>query len=275
METQQQAPQTPDPAKPVPAPQAASAQAPQQVRHHINWAYELRHYGFALKVGIFLYIVFLAYAVLAYGTMDLYTANKAFANTAVVLLGIVLLLGPLSRFFDFVDKDVQYRKELGVVAMYAAFIHGAVTYFFLSDYFPHQWLYTSGLLILLSGLLALALLFFLFLISRTPIKLALGAQRWWFLQNWGIRICFLIIAFHLAVQKMPAWISWYRTHGSSLASGLPEIDLLLGWFMLFVIIIRLAEIPGKEYGKIAWYISAVALPGIYIFTFAWGHRLTS
>ena len=52
----------------------------------------------------------------------------------------------------------------------------------------------------------------------------------------------------------------------------PGAGLLVGWFMVFVVFIRLAEFVSPRLGHAACYISAAVLPFIYIATFWWGRQ---
>src|SRR3989338_174379 len=151
----------------------------------INWKYQFQQYGAAFAAAIFLFAVFSAYLFFRRGYYDLYIANKIFAGVAVVLLGIVLLIGPLSRFFSFPDRYVQYRKELGIVAFFLAFIHSIVSLFFLPSKFS-----LSGFLGALNwpfvfGLAAILVLVAIFFISNDRAMIAIGRKRWWQMQYWS------------------------------------------------------------------------------------------
>ena len=240
----------------------------------INWKYQFQQYGAALAVAIFLFAVFSVYLLFRRGYYDLYIANKIFAEVAVVLLGIVLLIGPLSRFFSFPDRYVQYRKELGIVAFFLAFIHSVVSLFFLPSKFP-----LSGFLRIpnwpfVFGLAAILVLVAIFFISNDRAMIAIGRKRWWQLQYWSARLAFILILFHVFIMKWSGWVIWYKVGGGKELARpeWPGAGLLVGWFLIFAVLVRLAEFGGIRFGRAVWYASVILLPTIYIATFWWGRR---
>ena len=240
----------------------------------IDWKYQFQQYGAALAVAVPLFVILSIYLFYRRGYYDLYITNKVFAGVSAVLLGIVILIGPGSRLFSFPDRYVQYRKELGIVAFFLALIHGLVSFFFLPSRFP-----LSGFLGTLNwpfifGLVATIILIVIFFISNNWMMNVFSREKWWWLQYWGIRLAFALVILHVFIMKWSGWIKWYKVGGSSdlMHPEWPGAGLLVGWFMAFVIIARLAEFGGPRFGRAVWYISIVALPAIYIVTFWWGRQ---
>lgn len=238
----------------------------------VNWKYEIQQYGTAFAAGLLFFAVLSVYIFFRRGYYDLYIANKAFAGTAAILLGIVLLLGPLSRLFAFPDKYVQYRKELGIVAFLLALAHGIISAFFLSEKFSR--LLETFNWPLAFGVAATILLIAIFLISNDRAMNVLGRERWWKLQYWGARIVFIFVFLHTFIMKWPGWVSWYKAGGGKelVYPEWPGGGLLVGWFMAFVVVFRLAEFISPKLGKLAWYASIIALPMVYIATFLWARQ---
>jgi hypothetical protein len=205
----------------------------------------------------------------------LYIANKAFAGTAAILLGVIFLLGPLSRLFDFADRYLELRKEIGVVGMLFAFAHVLSSFFFLPHKFPMGDFFSKSLLTTLFGLIATGVLLFVFLISRHAIMTWLTPRRWWPMQYWGLRIIFVFTALHVFVMKWSGWIMWYKNGGGPelVHPEWPGGGLLVGWFIAFVICIRIAELFGRTVGRCVWYLSIVGLPIAYYLTFTFGGKL--
>lgn len=234
-----------------------------------NSKYQFWQYGAALATALFLFLVFSVYLFYRRGYYDLYIANKIFAGVATVLLGIVLLLGPASRLFSFPDRYLQYRKELGIVAFFLAVIHGVVSLFFLPSKFPIQEFLGTINWPFIFGLLAAVILTGIFLISNDSATNALGREKWWRLQYLGIRLAFIFIILHVFIMKWSGWLKWYKTGGGKelVRPEWPGAGLLVGWFMVFVILIRLAEVASPKLGKAIFYISIIVLPLIYVATF--------
>lgn len=239
-----------------------------------DWQYQFQQYGVALAVAILLFVILSIYLFYRRGYYDLYIANKVFAGLAAILLGVVLLIGPLSRLFSFPDRYVQYRKELGIVAFFLAFIHEIVSLFFLPSKFP-----LSGFLGTLNwpfifGLVATIILIGIFLISNDRAINAFGREKWWRLQYWGVRLAFILVGLHVFIMKWKGWVIWYKVGGSDnlIYPEWPGAGLLVGWFMAFVVLVRLAEFASPKLGRVAWYTSVILLPVVYIVTFWWGRQ---
>jgi len=73
-------------------------------------------------------------------------------------------------------------------------------------------------------------------------------------------------------MKFNDWIKWYKIgERKGLAHPeLPGASLLIGWFMIFVVFIRIFEFISHTLIRWAFYISAFGICFIYIFTFLWG-----
>src|SRR3989338_7793781 len=94
----------------------------------------------------------------------LYVPNKAIVGAGTVLLAFTFLIGPIVRYFDRFDQWLSYRKEIGVVGAFLALSHGTISYFYLPQSNPNEYIdFTS--LEFGAGLLGALLLFFLFIIS--------------------------------------------------------------------------------------------------------------
>lgn len=239
-----------------------STSASEPLKPKIDWKYQFQQYGAALAVSIVIFAVLSVYLFYRRGYYDLYIANKIFANVAAILLGIVLLIGPLSRLFAFPDRYVQYRKELGIAAFFLALIHGIVS--------------RSGTLNwpFVFGLTATIILIAVFLISNDRAMAKMGREKWWRFQYWGIRISFVLVFLHVFIMKWSGWVKWYKVGGGKelVHPEWPGAGLLVAWFMVFVVLVRLAEFISPKFGRFMWYFSVIALPVIYIVTFWWGRQ---
>lgn len=240
----------------------------------IDWKYQCRQYGAALFTAIPVFVVLSLYIFYRRGYYDLYIANKAFAGDAAILLGVVFLLGPLSRFFSAFDRYLQYRKEIGIVAFFLALVHGLVSLFFLPSKFPISRYVSTLNWPFVFGLAALVVLVMLFFISNSWVENRLGTKRWGWLQNWGLRVVVGLTILHVFVMKYAGWINWYKVGGeASLAHPeLPGGGLLVGWFLFFAFLVRLSEFGGIKFGRIVWYMSVFILPIVYLVTFWWGQQ---
>lgn len=237
-----------------------------------SWKYQCEQYGAALVVAIPLFIILSFYLFYRRGYYDLYIANKILAGVAAILLGLVLLIGPLGRLFAFPDRYVQYRKELGIIAFFLALSHSIVSSFFLPSKFPWADFIEKLNWPFIFGLTAIIVLIAIFFISNNRAVLAIGEKWWWRLQYWGVRLVFTLTLLHVFIMKWDGWLKWYKKGGGQelVHPEWPGAGLLVGWFMAMVVFVRLAEFISPKLGRLAWYASVIILPIIYLATFWWG-----
>src|SRR6185369_10777698 len=160
-------------------------------------------YAVAFFVAFLLFVFFGTYLYIRRGYMfdapltadPLYVPNKVIASTGLVMLGLVFLIGPVSRYFDKFDKWIGYRKEVGIVAGFLLIAHGVISYAFSPKKFPADTFFEPyNFNTTLAGLAGILLLVFLTVISLKFFIEKLGGVRWWFLQRWGLR---LVVVFSL------------------------------------------------------------------------------
>lgn len=217
----------------------------------------LRQYAVAFVVtAVTVWLVY-RYAAIRHGVEGLSTLNKSMATSTLFLLGIVLLLGPLSRLFTIFDHFLKYRKELGIMTFFTGLAHVFLTMFPLARRGPFGF-YQGQPLSAYAGLAGLVIMFILLLFSSTTMERILGPKLWWKLQYWGVRLAFLAVAFHMIVLKYTGWGPWFTSRGlGSLqgAAALPAPDLLGAIFVVFVLIVRLSEFFGSQMARVITQIS--------------------
>ncbi len=231
--------------------------------------YELHKYAKVIFLSILLFVGFSTYISLRRGYYDLYIINKVLAGVAAIDLSIIILLGPLSRLFGFVDKHLELRKEFGIVGMVFAITHAVSSFFFLSNKFPFKFYFEKQLLPFIFGLIAVVILICLLIISFEKIIIRLGRARWWKMSYWGMRVLFVSVILHVFVMKWNGWVDWYMKGGTKelIHPEWPGGGLIVGWFMAFALLMRIAELLGPRIGKIMWYLTIILLPIIYFLTF--------
>lgn len=231
--------------------------------------YELQKYAKVVFVSVLLFVGFSTYISLRRGYYDLYIINKVLAGVAAIDFSIIILLGSLSRLFNFVDKHLELRKEFGIVGMVLAVTHAVSSFFFLSNKFPPKFYFENQLLPFIFGLIAIAILISLFIISFEKIIILLGRDRWWKISYWGMRGLFVLTILHVFVMKWNGWVDWYMKGGTKelVHPEWPGGGLIVGWFLAFTLLVRSAELFRPRIGKIVWYLTVVLLPIIYFLTF--------
>ncbi|OGK51034.1 hypothetical protein A2966_02920 [Candidatus Roizmanbacteria bacterium RIFCSPLOWO2_01_FULL_41_22] len=243
-------------------------------RTPLKWSEAPYAYTVAFFFALVLFVIFSIYLFNRRGFYDLYIINKVFAGVAIFQLGIVLLMGPLCRMFYIFDHLLRFRKEFGIIAFFFAVLHSTSSLFLLKSYFPIEKYFTTERIPFTFGLMGILILIFIFLISNKKSMDIIGFKRWWIIQYWGVRAAFLVVALHVFVMKTPGWIDWYKKGGANalVHPEWPGLGLLEGWFIFFVILIRIAETININLGRLIWYISVPALPLIYFLTFSWGRK---
>lgn len=184
------------------------------------------------------------------GYFDLSIINKSLASTSLLLLGIVLLLGPLSRLYGRFDKWINYRKELGILAFFLGAVHVYLSMFPLARRGPFG-LYQSRPIIAFSGLLGLLIMAALFVVSFEKIKSKIDIAKWWRSQYIGVRVAAMAVLLHMTLFKYSEWLKWLGGEiDRKLAQpGWPPASLLAAVFSGFVLLVRLSEIVGLRVAK--------------------------
>lgn len=189
------------------------------------------------------------------GAAGLSAFNVSMAASSLFLLGIVLLLGPLSRLFEMFDRFLTYRKELGIMTFFVGLTHVYLVMFPLARHGPWG-LYQSRPFSAYPGLEALLVLFVLFLISWNWSMRMLGTKLWWQIQYWGARLAFILVALHMVVLKYNTILEWIIPGQHPQEIGVP-IVVWEAQFVLLVLLIRCSELFGKIAARIITQISTV------------------
>lgn len=213
-----------------------------------NWE-NIRQYAVSGVITAIVVFGVYQYAVVRYGVVGLSSLNKSLATSTLFLLGVVLLLGPLARQFNLFDRLLKYRKELGILTFFTGLVHVYLSMFVLARRGPFG-LFQSQPLSAYTGLAGLCIMFGLLLISFSWITQIIGVKIWWSLQNWGARIAFALIAFHMIVLKYSGWGSWLSDR-----QGLPPLALLAAVFAAFVVMVRFGELFGTNAARIISWMS--------------------
>lgn len=220
-----------------------------------------RQYAVAAVVTLMTVWLVYRYGAVRYSVEGLSTLNKSLATSTIVLLGTVLLLGPLSRLFTIFDHALKYRKELGIMTFFIGLTHVYLSMFPLAR--RGSWgFYTSQPLSAYPGLASLVIMLILLLLSSGVMERMLGSKLWWRLQYWGARVAFVAGAFHFIVLKYLGMVEWFKNRGAGGTLGmltLPPISLLASLFVTFVLVVRLSELFGSQKARIITQLSFLTI----------------
>ncbi len=179
------------------------------------------------------------------GIDPFYVPDKVIAVVGMILLAFTFLIGPIYRYLNTFDYLMQYRKEIGIVGGFFALFHPLVAYFFLPLTFPQSGIpltsVTYG-----TGLAGSLVVIFLTFISFQNAIILLGANRWWFLHRFGLRLVILFAVTHFFCIEWNTWVQWLTQSAGKPSAELlypwvPEPTIFAGLFIVWVIIVRLYE----------------------------------
>lgn len=195
-------------------------------------AIELKLY---IKSGIFGLLVFASsyYYSQWIGTPNI--TNKAVADTAIVLIGLSMVISSLCYFWNFFDWSIAYRKHLGLIGFAFAVAHLLLSWApFLRLFATETW--TAGAMWpALHGTIALTIFAIMAFVSNTIIARLLGGQIWRAILRTGY-VGIIFVWLHVVLLKSGRWIIWYQ-NGMTTP---PAFSLLVTIFMTAVLMMRVA-----------------------------------
>lgn len=142
----------------------------------------------------------------SYSRFTIFFINKALAQTAVVLVGLSFLLGPLAKIFHFMSHFVHYRKYFGLLGFLVIVLHIDTSLMQIYDRFPLSW-YQDHLLGIGAAVLATLILSVLAITSHQKLIHALGGHRWKAVQRTGY-IAITLILIHIFAASGSRWQQW-------------------------------------------------------------------
>jgi len=195
----------------------------------MTWNFSGWNHAAAVSLIIFTFAILYGYFFRQ--TVNIAVVSESFAFTGGVLIGLSFILAPVSYFFNFADKELRYRKFLGLIGYYYALFYC----FSLQIRFPDKYLF--GLANSLSspevilGLAAMGIFTLMALVSGPVGMKALG-KNWRYVLRTGYLAYFLLIIRAIIVEG-EVWMTWLNR-----LEGLPPPRFLLTIFATFVILVR-------------------------------------
>ena len=186
--------------------------------------------GALLAFGVPILLLILFFAFYNHFQFNVKEMIKTTGLLAIALLSLTLAIGPLSRILSFFEGLKTYRKIWGILSFLIALTHGVLVYIFFFHYDLHKFIDTSNTKFegILSGLLALIILFLLTLTSNQKAINYLGPKVWKIIQTVSY-IALVLAVLHFYVMES--------------TNGVLVIKRLLGritfWSALAVVIIRI------------------------------------
>jgi DMSO/TMAO reductase YedYZ heme-binding membrane subunit len=153
---------------------------------------------------------------------------KGFTNTGYLLIGLSLILGPLAKFWNYFDKFLTYRKQLGIIGFMYALIHGVVgTIIYI---LPNPDILNTNYWAVALGIIALYLFYICYAISEIIVIKTLGPKRWRRLIRYVSYTAFLLVTMHIYLAKLQVWQDYINSD-----ILFPPLSLILFSFGIFVL----------------------------------------
>lgn len=159
--------------------------------------------------------------------------NKAVADTAIVLIGLSMLLTSVCYFWNFFDSKIVYRKYLGLVGWAFVIVHILLEYTALQRLLAAPNWFAQSLWPISTGLLAGVMFTLMTVISNRFAATKLGGKNWKRILRIGYLALLLVLA-HVVLLKSRYWVTWYNNG----MTALPSMSMLISAFILLVVILR-------------------------------------
>lgn len=179
------------------------------------------------------------------------TANKASADTAMILIGLSFALSGLCYFWNFIDTKIVYRKYLGLAGFAFGLAHAVMSLFYYLVMKPrgyessplyvldHEWDYGTFVIsnLYAFALAVIALLTFAMMaaISNQYAIHELGGLWWRRLLRVGY-VAYICATLHFLIKNVPEWQVMFATPQSEL----PPLNFMIFLLVCGVIGLRLA-----------------------------------
>jgi DMSO/TMAO reductase YedYZ heme-binding membrane subunit len=156
---------------------------------------------------------------------------KGFTNTGYLLIGFSLLLGSLAKFWNYFDKFLHYRKQLGIVGFIYILIHGFIgTIIYV---LPNPAILWTNYWAIALGMSGLYILFICYAISEIVVIQKLGPKNWRRLIRYLSYTAFILGTIHIYLAKLPVWQNYINSE-----IVFPPLSLIVFSFGLVVLLFR-------------------------------------
>lgn len=213
-----------------------------------------RDYFLAFFIAAILFVILGSYLYVRRGYLvdaplsagPFYVPNKIIAGVGVLMLSLVFLIGPVTRYFNKFDHWLNYRKEIGIVGGLLAISHGIISLWFVPAKFTPDWLLSAeAFQTTMAGLIGVLILAVLSVISLKTMIEKIGGSRWWFLQRWGLRVVVFMTLLHVIPMKWSGWVKWFESGVKQtpelLNPWMTPASLLVVLFLVWVVVVRMYE----------------------------------
>lgn len=186
------------------------------------------------SIAAVLGIVAFAYFLTKYNPEQRFTLffiNKGIANTALFLIALSFLYGPLCKIIPFLSHHIYARRYIGIAGFFAAVLHLTLSLLQFTDRFPIQW-YFDHIIGVLAAIIATGIFTVLAVTSTSKYVAKLGSSKWKTVQRTGY-IALVLVLIHIYYAAGPRWQMWLQGEVS-----MPNSVLMFS-FGILVLIVRI------------------------------------
>lgn len=188
-------------------------------------------------ISFALWIIAFSYFELQYSPaqrLTIFFINKAVANTALFLIGLSFLYGPLCKMLPQLARHIYVRRYLGVLGFFTALFHLLLSLLQFTGRFPFAW-YMDHIVGVIAAIIATIIFSVLAVTSTSKWIGKLGANRWKTIQRTGY-IALVFVLLHIYMASGSRWELWLRGEVS-----MPNSFAMFA-FGIVVLIVRLVAL---------------------------------
>jgi DMSO/TMAO reductase YedYZ heme-binding membrane subunit len=172
--------------------------------------------------------------------------NKAFAGSAVILIGLSFVVSSMHYFWNIGGEKIIYRRDIGISGATCAIIHAFLSLFVVFEVIPANNPNPDALhaTAFVFGAVALAIFIDMMLISNVAAMKTLGGVLWRKILHIGY-VAYFFTILHFTLRGYERWIAWYTL------ADIPFVpfDLLLVLYGMSILGLRLAMEISLRRGK--------------------------
>lgn len=205
----------------------------------------------SLLYTLIIFIILSTYLFLRRGYYNLYIINKVLGSSSVIIAGLTLVIGPLSKKATYLVRFLNIRKHLGLIAFYLALGHIVASLIQYERFAFPAW-YLKEWIPILFGILTILIWFYTKTISTNEKIKQMGVDLWKSRLSLMGKLGFLTVFVHLTVMKYPGWIRYFQgqiKQTPELANpSYPPASLFVFFIMVAIIVYRIIN----DYVIIKW-----------------------
>lgn len=193
---------------------------------------ELRTWIHTFLLSLLIVDLWLMYQVVGEGTITLSIVSTAIAATGGTLIGMSFALSGICYYFNFLDRQIYFRKYLGVIGYFYALLYSILLLYVDSERYLYGFFENIGTLDFILGLTVMSILTFMTAISNSWAMKVLG-HYWRMFLRFGY-LAYLLLIIRAIIMESDVWYTWLLS-----LDGLPPVRMLLSLFASSVIILRI------------------------------------